>query len=114
MCRWNGKLQLTTVFGKPEDSLEFAIFVRSRKMDLFWLYDNADTWRILNATSDDKDTAQPPTDNGSWVGGMVAWKKQKLRWSYTTRIRPLAADGDDTNICTAEMHGSSPRSVATF
>lgn len=44
---------------KPDDSLEYSVYVKSVKIDLFFLYE---------------------MENSSWVGGMVVWKKAKLRY----------------------------------
>ena len=72
---WNKRYVLLTVFGlvhvhkhyneytvilQPNDSLEVAVNVEGRKIDLFFL--NADE-----------------KGNGSWVGGMIPWKREKLR-----------------------------------
>jgi hypothetical protein len=54
--------------------------------------------------------------NGSWVGGMVSWKREKLRycalankththtyrWAYSRELQPWNRDND---VCTADLGG---------
>ncbi len=75
-----------TLLLQLSDSLEIAIAVHNRKMDLFFLY------------PDDEG------GNGSWVGGMVSWKREKLRYDvYIYIFKYVYVDG--------HIHGNCNRGL---
>lgn len=64
-------LMLRWVLGKPNYSLELSVTYMGVKIDLFFLYEEADK---------------------TWVGGMFVPEKEKLRWEYPKLMNLCTAE----------------------